>query len=177
MSDRHLALPSHQRLAPTHLPAASTPGTPAGGSQADAIRLREALRSLIDLSLLTHREIERRLVARGGGIDLARLLAGKCEIRVRPVLDILRVLEIHPLEFFRLIFREPRQRSALLQRVEAVFGPRAPAAPSPTPGPAAGDVESLHRRVESLQRELEQLSADLREMGQLKHPGARQSAR
>ena len=149
--------------APATAPRAAVVGAPCpspAGSTSEVIRVREALRSLIDLSMLSRREIERRLAAFGGAIDLNRLLAGRSGIQLRHLLDILQVIGIEPQEFFHLTFKEPPQRSVLLQRLGAVFPQRALAVPRPTtPAPAADDLEELRQRVGSLQREIEQLSA------------------
>jgi hypothetical protein len=171
MSARDLAMrgqPSRPAVSAARLPAAGGPGAAPSGSRANVTRVREALRSLIDLSLLSRREVEKRLAASGGSIDVTRLLAGRFEIKLRHVFDLLQVIEIHPLEFFRLIFKEPSDKSALLQRVEAVFAPRAPVAPRATPAPAAGDVEQLRQSLEQLQREVARLSADI---GETRRPG------
>ncbi|HEY6323015.1 MAG TPA: hypothetical protein VJA16_15805 [Thermoanaerobaculia bacterium] len=91
--------------------------------------MREALSSLIDLSDLSRREIERRLAGQGSGVDLNRLLAGKFELKLFQLLDVLQVLDIHPLEFFRLIFKDPEKRNPLLERMQALFASlRLPAA-------------------------------------------------
>jgi hypothetical protein len=132
-----------------------------GGSKADVARAREALSSLIDLSELSRREIERRLVRQGCGLDLDRLLAGKFELKLHQVLDVIRVLDIHPLEFFRLIFKEPEQRNALIEKMQALFASvRPPAAARPPSGrPAEKDLEELRRRVDQLAQLVEQLRA------------------
>jgi hypothetical protein len=132
-----------------------------GGSQADVARVREALSSIIDLSDLSRREIERRLARQGSGMDLNRLLGGKFELKLFQVLDVLRVLDIHPLEFFRLIFKEPEQRNPLIERMQALFASvRPPAAARPPSGrPGEKDLEELHRRVDQLAQLVEQLKA------------------
>jgi hypothetical protein len=131
-----------------------------GGSKAEVVRVREALRSLIDLSGLSRREIEKRLSAQGDGVDVTRLLAGRFEIKLRHVLDIAQVIGIHPLELFRLTFKEPEERSPLLRRVEAVFAPgRLAPGRLPRARPAEGDIEDLRQRLQELMREVERLSA------------------
>jgi hypothetical protein len=132
-----------------------------GGSKADVARAREALNSLIDLSDLSRREIERRLARQGSGMDLNRLLSGKFELKLYQVLDVIRVLDIHPLEFFRLVFKEPEQRSPLLERMQALFASvKPPAAARPPSGrPGEKDFEELRRRVDQLTHLVEQLRA------------------
>jgi hypothetical protein len=132
------------------------------GNQAEVTRAREALRSLIDLSGMSRREIENRLSLQGSGVDLTRLLAGRFEIKLRHILDITKVIGLHPLEFFRLIFQEPEERSPLLQRVEAVFAPGTLAAPGrqPRSRPVAPQLDDLPQRLEALVREVERLWAE-----------------
>src|SRR6202023_3990145 len=48
------------------------------------------------------REIERR-VGWGGGY-ISRILKGRIELKVSTLLEILAVLEVHPVPFFRLVF-------------------------------------------------------------------------
>ena len=138
-----------------------TPEAPRSPGQAETARVREALRSLIDLSGLSRREIEKRLAEQGAGIDVTRLLMGRFEIKLRHLLDIGRIIGIHPLELFRLCFHEPAAPSPLLAKVEAVFAPgwRRPAMRPAGARPAAGEIEDLRRRVEELARELAELSA------------------
>jgi hypothetical protein len=132
-----------------------------GGSKADVARVRDALSSIIDLSELSRREIERRLARQGIGVDLNRLLGGKFELKLFQVLDVLRVLDIHPVEFFRLIFKEPEQRNPLIEGMQALFASvRPPAAPRPPSGrPGEKDLEELRRRVDQLAQLVEQLKA------------------
>lgn len=121
--------------------------------------MREALGSLIDLSGLSRREIERRLAEQGCGLDLNRLLGGKFALKLHQILDIIRVLDIHPLEFFRLIFREPERRSPLLERVQALFASGRPPSAARPSRPAERDLEEVRRRLAEVTRLVEQLSA------------------
>ncbi|HLX09428.1 MAG TPA: hypothetical protein VKY89_16365 [Thermoanaerobaculia bacterium] len=132
-----------------------------GVSNADVSRAREALSSLIDLSELSRREIERRLSRQGCGLDLNRLLSGKFELRLRQILDVIRVLDIHPLEFFRLVFKEPERRNPLLEKMQTLFASvRPPAVAGPMGGrPAEKDLEELRHRVDQLAQLVEQLRA------------------
>jgi hypothetical protein len=132
-----------------------------GGSKAEVARAREALSSLIDLSDLSRREIERRLAREGRGMDLNRLLSGKFELKLHQVLDVIRVLDIHPLEFFRLIFKEPERRNPLLERMQALFASvKSPAAARPPGGrPGEKELEEVRRRVDQLAQLVEQLRA------------------
>jgi hypothetical protein len=137
------------------------------------VRVRETLRSLIDLSDLSRRAIEKRLAAEGRGIDMSRLLAGRFDLKLHQMLDILRVLDFHPVELFVLVFDQPVRPSPLLERAQELFGldrartvARPPAATAPLPGPQpqtmARDVEELRRRVDQLARAVAQLTSRLK---------------
>jgi hypothetical protein len=132
-----------------------------GGSKEEVARVREALNSVIDLSDLSRREIERRLARQGSGMDLNRLLGGRFELRLFQLLDVLGVLDIHPLEFFRLVFKEPEKRNPLLERMQALFASVKPPAAARPPGgrPGERDLEELRRRVDQLAQLVEQLRA------------------
>jgi hypothetical protein len=132
-----------------------------GGSKEEVARVRETLNSVIDLSDLSRREIERRLARQGAGLDLNRLLGGKFELKLFQVLDVLGVLDIHPLEFFRLVFKEPEKRNPLLERMQALFASVRPAAAARPPGGRREekDLEELRRRVDQLAQLVEQLRA------------------
>jgi len=87
-------------------------------------RARVTLRNLIELSGLSRREVENRLLDLGCGTDLGRLLvSGRLDIKLRHIVDILGVIEIHPLEFFIMVCERPRERSPLLGRLEAIVLP------------------------------------------------------
>jgi hypothetical protein len=127
-----------------------------GGSKEDVARIREALDGLVDLSGLSRREIERRLAQRGSGFDVSRLLVGRFGIKLDQLLDLLRVLEIHPVEFFRLVFKEPERRSPLLVRVRALYSSGEPVR-QPAPRCAESDLDALRRRLDEVEQRLEQL--------------------
>lgn len=128
-----------------------------GGSKEDVARVREVLDDLVDLSGLSRREIERRLAQQGSGFDVSRLISGRFELKLHQLLDILCVLEIHPVEFFRLIFKEPELRSPLLVRARALFASGEPVRQRET-RPADGDLEDLRRRLVEMEKRIEQLS-------------------
>ncbi len=135
-----------------------------GGSEADVARVRETLARLIEISGLSRREIERRLALEGRGIDLTRLLAGRFELKLRQVLDLIQVLEVHPLELFRLIYTEPERRSPLLARVQAIFTSAKPGTGAERGGtrPVEREVEDLRRQVADLSRAVEAMRSRLR---------------
>jgi transcriptional regulator with XRE-family HTH domain len=123
-------------------------------------RAREVLRHLIELSGLSQREVERRLVERGSGTDVTRLLSGRLDLKLRHVLDISTVLGIHPLEFFRMVFREPEQRSPFLRKLDELVAPGSgQRATRPQIGRLSpGDVEDLQASIAELLGELKKLS-------------------
>ena len=123
----------------------------------EVARVRQALGTLIDLSGLSLREIERRLAKQGGGLDLNRLLGCKFALKLHQVLDLLRVLDVHPWELFRLTFKEPERRSPLLERVQALFAPaRPPSAVPPCRAPEK-ELEELRRRLDRLEQRIAQI--------------------
>ena len=134
--------------------------TPARDGKAEAARVREALRSIIDVAGMSLREIERRLTRQGHGFDINRMLTGRFETKLHQILDVLGVLEIHPVEFFRLVFKEPTKQSAILLRMREIFGAVRPAAAAPPPSAPRPEatLEALQRRVEELARQLDQLA-------------------
>jgi hypothetical protein len=75
------------------------------------------------------------------------------------VLDLLRVLDVHPLELFRLTFKEPERRSPLLERVQSLFAPTRPAAPVLASRPAEKDLDELRRRLEELAQLIARIGA------------------
>lgn len=139
----------------------TTGASPIRDGKAEAARVREALRSVIDVAGMSKRAIERSLAAKGHGFDMNRLLAGKFELKLYQILDVLGVLEIHPVEFFRLVFREPTKQSEILLRMREIFGAVRPAAATPPPSAPRPELtlDALRRRVEELARLVDQLRA------------------
>ena len=132
---------------------------PATRGRAEVERARATLRTLVDLSGMSRREVRRRLAAQGSGINLAGLLSGRLDLKLRHVIDLGRVLGVEPGEFFRLVFGagEAGQRSPLLRRLEGLIAPgRRQRAER---GGAVGreELEALERRVEGLADLVEQL--------------------
>lgn len=95
----------------------------AGRCRADIKRIVKGLRSLIELSPMSWRQVELRLRADGRGVDLSRLFHGKFEPKVRHILDICEVIELDPLELFRLVLPGRQEPSPLLRSVSALFSP------------------------------------------------------
>jgi len=79
-----------------------------------------ALRTLLKTSKRSAREIERRL---GWGVGyISRLLTRRIEIKLGHLLEILEVLEVHPVSFFALAFppaRESPESLAVLRTMAA----------------------------------------------------------
>jgi len=65
------------------------------------------LATMMQLAGLTRQEIDRRLGA-GRGFT-SQVLTGRVELKLRHVLEILRVLDFAPAVFFRLLFAEPAE--------------------------------------------------------------------
>ncbi len=93
--------------------------------------MSETLAALIDLTGLSRRQIYRCLAEDDAGVDLARLLSGRFDLKLYHLLDILDVLQVHPLEFFRLIFPAPEKRGPLMARLALLFNPLAAKAARP----------------------------------------------
>jgi hypothetical protein len=127
-------------------------------SQPQVERVREALRALVDLSGLSRREIERRLAKQGCGLDLNRMLNGKFEIRIHQILDLIRVLDIQPMQFFRLVFKETERSSPLLEKIQDLFAPAAALPQARTPGNrlTQPDLDEIRRKVHELARLVDQ---------------------
>jgi hypothetical protein len=75
-------------------------------------------------------------------------------LKLRHVLDIVRVLDLHPLEFFRILFREPFARSPFLRRLDALVAPGQPAVAF---RPAETEIEEIRRCLFELARKVEML--------------------
>jgi hypothetical protein len=86
-------------------------------------RARQVLATMIDLSMMSRREVARRMAERGINMDLGRVLRGRLHLRFCHVAAICQALDLHPLEFCRMVFGEPKERSPFLQRIEALLGP------------------------------------------------------
>ncbi|HXO43211.1 MAG TPA: hypothetical protein VN999_17305 [Thermoanaerobaculia bacterium] len=124
-------------------------------------RARVILLHLIELSGLSRREVERRLLSLGRGMDLGRLLvSGKLDLKLGHILDILCVIEVYPLEFFRMVWERPRERSPLLARLEAIVLPTRMAARA-SGGQVRSEVETLERLLVRLEDATEEVAAVL----------------
>jgi hypothetical protein len=131
-----------------------------GGSKAEVERTRETLSHFIELSGLSRREVEKRLLDEGCGTDLGRLLSGRLDLKLRHILDICRVIGLYPQELFRIVFKDTDQRSPLIQQLDALTGPnRLPGtARTPAPRSPATDLEEMNRRLTEILRRLDALA-------------------
>jgi hypothetical protein len=77
---------------------------------------------MIDLSMMSRREVARRMAEQGVGLDLGRVLKGRLQLRFCHVAAICQALELHPVEFCCMVFGEPKERSPLLRRLDGVLG-------------------------------------------------------
>jgi hypothetical protein len=130
-------------------------------TRAAVARARVILQHLIELSGLSRRQVEKRLVSLGRGTDLGRLLSGRLGLKLGHILDILRVIEIYPLEFFRMVCERPGERSPLLARLEAILVPTRMAAHA-NGAQVRSEVETferLLRRLDEVTREVEAVLA------------------
>jgi hypothetical protein len=89
----------------------------------DVARVRATLDALIDMSGLSRRQVHRCLTEDDAGVDLSRLLSEGSNLRLHHLFDILEVLQVHPLEFFRMVFSAPEKRSPLIARLASLFNP------------------------------------------------------
>lgn len=132
-----------------------------GGSEAEVERCRETLRDFIELSGLSKREVEKRLLDEGCGTDMGRLLSGRLDLKLRHILDICRVIELYPQEFFRIVFKDADRRSPLLQRLDTLTSTyrTRTAVRSLETRPPAADLDEVTRLLSELLRRLESLAS------------------
>jgi len=108
-------------------------------------RVRNALDRLVRVAGLTYADVDKRL-AEGRGFT-TRVLHGVVGLKLEHIIAILKVLEIHPGDFFRLLFPRPASQSGgssiarLLRLIQD---------PEPAEEPSNPDVESLARRIAEL---------------------------
>jgi hypothetical protein len=138
---------------------APAPAPPKAGSKAEVERARSTLRDLVELSGMSRREVRRRLAAAGCGMNLAGLLSGRLDLKLRHVLDLGRVLGVEPGEFFRLVFGEPSEQSPLLRRLEELVAPGRPRRLIGSPAVSRQELAELGERVEVLSRRVGRLAA------------------
>jgi hypothetical protein len=84
-------------------------------------KTRQTLRSLLAFADLSRRHVQRSIEARGGYVDVGRLFRGGCDVKLRPLLAILDVVQLHPMEFFALVFGPPKEPSFRRRELEDWF--------------------------------------------------------
>jgi hypothetical protein len=70
-------------------------------------RLTELLKTVIRISDIPVSEIERRMKQSAG--YLSRLFSGAIGLKVRHIFEILEAIELHPSEFFHLVYPRPAE--------------------------------------------------------------------
>ena len=137
----------------------------------DVKRAREILTELIELSGMSRREVERRLLDRKAGTDVNRVLAGKLDLKLRHILNISRVIGLDPGIFFSLLLPEP-EASPLLDKIMPIVNAEhrrlRRVATRLTRGVRAEDLDPLRRGVSAL---IEQLQAFVVETSGADAPG------
>ncbi len=91
--------------------------------QREVEKARITLVRLVGLKGITRKEIQRRLQEQGHRIDATRVLRGELDLKLWQLVAILEVLEMAPLEFFKLTFREPKEHSPFRLQLEAMMAP------------------------------------------------------
>lgn len=134
--------------------ASATVRSPTAGQVA---RVLETLDHLIELSGMSRREVAARLVERGGGTDLGRLLNGRLALKLSHVLDICREIDVNPLDLLRIAFGGAGTRSPLLQRLDDLI--QASRASAAGRNLAAPLLEQLQRSLAETQRLLAALAS------------------
>ena len=147
-----------------------------GRTDTEVERARGTLRHLVELSGMSQREVKKHLVEQGSRTDLPRVLSGRLDLKLRHILDIVHILGLHPQEFFRMVFKEPEQRSPFLERLEDLISPSRiqPSGREPRAGSPPEDLDDLRQRLAKLAREVEQLKAtgQTRGLGSRRRPPA-----
>jgi hypothetical protein len=98
----------------------TSPTSPDAGLVAEE-KTRETLRSLLAFADLSRRQVQRRIQLYGGHVDVGRILRADCDVKLRAVLAILEVVQLHPLEFFTLVFGSPKEPSYMRCELEDWF--------------------------------------------------------
>jgi len=126
--------------------------------------LWRSLRALLYVSGHSMREVQRVLDSHGYVVDVTRLLRGALELKVRHVLDICRVIGLHPVELFQIALPAPNRPSALFRRAATLLRAGTPRPEGPVLAGAEdlSRFEVLERRLDTLQRQVEALRRCLR---------------
>ena len=118
-----------------------------------------ALRTLLDVSGFSLQKVTRVLASHECVVDVPRVLRGKLDLKVSHVLDVCRVIGLHPVELFRIGLKEPSAPSPLLERAAALLraGTPQPRLPVLARAEDPSRLEALEQRLAGLQREVEEL--------------------
>jgi hypothetical protein len=90
------------------------------GRHPDAERSRQALCRLVGLAGVSRVEMSRRLQGRGFTCDVQRALTGRTDLRLWQVLAIVEAVDMAPAEFFRMVFKAPKEPSPFRRQLEIV---------------------------------------------------------
>jgi hypothetical protein len=115
--------------------------------QEDIRRLANALRTLIRLSSVSHRHIERELGLSTG--YLTRILAGQVQLRVIHVLGVCHIIGLPPASFFAALYPPAPPASVAEARLLRGLGHL-----HPKPATQARDPESLLSEIQDFLTEL-----------------------
>jgi hypothetical protein len=135
-------------------------------TEAEIIRVADALKTAVRLSGVSHRRIEREMGLCPG--YLSRIFGGRVELRVRHVLGVCRVIEL-PVDSFlhavfprRMVLDEPSMRveRGLLELHPAPYPTRLQAAAS-----AADPTAAPRAKAGRLMERLRQVLVDIEENG------------
>jgi transcriptional regulator with XRE-family HTH domain len=94
----------------------------------------QSLKLLIKSCNVSVREMERRLQLGAGSLN--RIFAGRIELKVRHVMQILDELGVEPKVFYRLVYGEERPEQTLAERIFELLGDR----PKPRPEPQKAGI-------------------------------------
>ena len=118
----------------------------------EVIRVTELLKTAIRIAGVSHREIEKRLGQSPG--YLSRLFAGTIELKFRHVLEIIKVIQLDPAEFFQLAYpRQPRAVSPGARKVRDMLS----IFPPSEPGSYGGGRDTRERDRGDTQDEIESM--------------------
>jgi hypothetical protein len=130
-------------------------------------QVRAVLRALVSLSGASRRGIGRILAGHGLNLDVLRILRGGLDLKVGDLLDLCRAIGVHPMELFRLVFREPLTPSPIVERMAALVGRGS----APARADQGSPLDGLRQSIEALQGQVDELLRRTPDVGALA-PGA-----
>jgi transcriptional regulator with XRE-family HTH domain len=116
----------------------------------------QALKTLIKLSNVSVRELERRLKVGAGTLN--RIFAGRIELKVRHVLMILDEIGYEPKEYYNLLYGERRPQERLADWIFELLGDRPKARLTPPPS-APMPEEQIERWMRGMFERMQGLPA------------------